>query len=151
MTATSTSNRLNQAIVQRLNTPTRNIKTSIISTTANWDTISSPNFQQDQSVITTDKLNKIGLKIKGSFGLLILKKNVLVLDIAKKLKDFNLLSITESVSSISPINSRRDKLISIGGVLPSIKIAEILTAVGPKLIRRSVTRDNSRLSSLNFG
>jgi len=75
---------------------------------------------------------------------------VSILDIAKKLKDFNFLFITKSISSINSINSRRDNLISIRGILLSIKIAEIPTTIKLKLIRRLITRDNSRLSSLNF-
>jgi len=109
----------------------------------------SLNFQQDQSVITTDKLNKIELKIKESFGLLIFKKNISILDIAKKLKDFNLLSIAESASSVSLIDNRRGSLVSIRGILPSIKIAEISTIIRLKLVRYLITRDSSRLSSLN--
>ncbi len=78
-----------------------------------------------------------------------LKKNVSILDIAKKFRDFNSLSITKSASSVSPINSRRNSLIFIREILLSIKIAEIPTAVELELIRRLVTRDSSHLSSLN--
>ncbi len=74
-----------------------------------------------------------------------------ILDIAKKFRDFNFLSITKSASSIGPINNYRNNLVSIRGVLLSIKIAEVPTIIRLKLIRRSVTRDNSRLSSLNPG
>ncbi len=74
---------------------------------------------------------------------------MLILDIAKKLKDFNSLFIAESASSINPIDSRRGSLISIRGILPSIEIAEISTTIRPELVRRLATRDNSRLSSLN--
>ena len=72
-----------------------------------------------------------------------------ILDIAKKLKNFNSLSITKSASSVNPINSRRSNLISIKKVLPSIEIAEVPITIKPELIHRSITRDNSRLSSLD--
>ncbi len=80
---------------------------------------------------------------------MVFKEGVSILDIAKKLRDLNPLSIVESASSVGPINSRRDNLVSIGGVLPSIEIAEIPTIIRPELVRRSVTRDSSRLSSLD--
>ena len=41
------------------------------------------------------------------------KEGVLILDIAKKLRDFNFLFIAESAFFIDPINSRRGNLISI--------------------------------------
>jgi len=74
---------------------------------------------------------------------------VLILDIAKKFRDFNPLPITESASSVNFIDSRRNNLISIKGILLSIKIAEVFIIIRPELVRRSVTRDNSRLSSLD--
>jgi len=76
---------------------------------------------------------------------------VSILDIAKKFRDFNFLSITKSAFSVSPINNYRDSLISIREILLSIKIAEIPTIIRLELIRYLVTRDNSRLSSLNPG
>ena len=78
-----------------------------------------------------------------------LKKNVSILDIAKKLRDFNPLSIAESVFSVGSMDSRRGNLVFIREILSSIKIVKIPTTVKPELIRRSVTRDSSRLSSLN--
>jgi len=75
---------------------------------------------------------------------------VSILDNAKKLRNFNFLFITKNIFSINPIDSRRDSLISIKGVLPSIKIAEVLIAIKSKLIRRLITRDNSRLFNLDF-
>ncbi len=72
-----------------------------------------------------------------------------ILDIAKKFKDFNFLSIIKSVSFVSPMNSRRDNLVFIEGVLLSIEIAEIPTTIKLELIRRLITRDNSRLSNLD--
>ncbi len=73
-----------------------------------------------------------------------------ILDIAKKLRNFNFLFITESTSSVDSINSRYNNLIFIRGILPSIKIAEISIIIKLELVYRLVIRDNSRLSSLNF-
>ncbi len=81
---------------------------------------------------------------------MIFKEGVSILDNAKKLRNFNFLFITKNIFSINPIDSRRDSLISIKGVLPSIKIAEVLIAIKSKLIRRLITRDNSRLFNLDF-
>ena len=75
---------------------------------------------------------------------------MLILDIAKKLRDFNFLFITESTSSINLINSRRGNLIFIRGVLLSIKIAEIPIIIRLKLARYLITRDSSRLFNLDF-
>jgi len=75
---------------------------------------------------------------------------VSILDIAKKLRNFNFLFITESTSSVDSINSRYNNLIFIRGILPSIKIAEISIIIKLELVYRLVIRDNSRLSSLNF-
>jgi len=95
-------------------------------------------------------LNEIRLKIKRNFGLLIFKKDVLIFNIAKKLRNFNFLFITENTSSINSINSCRNNLIFIKEALLSIEIAEIPIIVKLELIRRLITRDNSRLSSLNL-
>jgi len=76
---------------------------------------------------------------------------VSILDIAKKFKDFNPLSIIESVSSVDPIDSRRNNLIFIRGILLLIEIAEVFIIIRLKLVRRLITRDSSRLSNLNFG
>ena len=73
-----------------------------------------------------------------------------ILDIAKKLRNFNFLFITESTSSVDSINSRYNNLIFIRGILPLIKIAEISIIIKLELVYRLVIRDNSRLSSLNF-
>ncbi len=95
-------------------------------------------------------MNEIRLKIKRNFGLLIFKKDVLIFNIAKKLRNFNFLFITENTSSINSINSCRNNLIFIKEALLSIEIAEIPIIVKLELIRRLITRDNSRLSSLNL-
>ena len=48
------------------------------------------------------------------------------------------------------MDSCRGNLVFIRGVLLSIEIAEISTIIKSELVRRLVTRDNSRLFSLNF-
>ncbi len=74
-----------------------------------------------------------------------------ILDIAKKLRDLNPLSIIESVFFVGFMDSRRGSLVFIKKILSSIKIAEILIVVGLELVRCLVTRDSSYLFSLNFG
>jgi len=76
---------------------------------------------------------------------------VSILDIAKKLRDLNPLSIIESVFFVGFMDSRRGSLVFIKKILSSIKIAEILIVVGLELVRCLVTRDSSYLFSLNFG
>ena len=79
------------------------------------------------------------------------KEGVSILEVAKKLRDFNFLFIIKSAFSVGPMDSRRGSLVFIRGVCLSIKIAEILIVVGLELVRCLVTRDSSYLFSLNFG
>ncbi len=81
---------------------------------------------------------------------MIFKEDMSILDVAKKFRDFNFLFIIESASSVGLMDSRHSSLVFIGGVLLSIEITEVFTTIRLELVRRLITRDSSRLSSLDF-